>query len=320
MQGDSAPNLARVHVEVPPAVDASDDEHQEPEDPGAWTGRLVQQLSGIWGYAFIGSAANLSFVTALSSLQWTDWGEGGVDRVDAASSAAASQLELKDMPKHNKVMMGILFSVLIPVCISARTAFAIAQGDPHPLPLRGWFSWKYAPYCFISMVSSTLIVAGLTYALPVSMGGRIEYYFGESLSMLLEMTLCVVFTAEVMKFLYKRDQRRGAPPRTTSNVAANLNALPEDDEKNEEEEKQRNCFGDLVHLLNLIALASTTLGCRFHLHCALKVVVLLTLDITLYAHTDPLLILPAYRAASTTDAFRLLISCVLHPLAQEMIM
>ena len=39
-----------------------------------------------------------------------------------------------------------------------------------------------------------------------------------------------------------------------------------------------------------------------------------------HTHTDPLVILPVYRASTTTDFARLAISCGLHPLAQEVIM
>ena len=188
------PNPAKVHVEG--AVVSRQDEREKaqghvenehPEDPGAWTGRLVQQLSAVWGYAMIGSAANMSLVASLSSLQWTDWGGEGADAAAASPpSSSTSQGQAQGVPEYNMWALGILLSVVFPTFVSLRTTFAVAQSSPRPFPAERWMGWKYAPHCLISMLGSTLIATGLTYVLPVSLGARVHYYFGEAISFLLQ--------------------------------------------------------------------------------------------------------------------------------------
>ena len=170
----------------------------------------------------IGSAANLAFVAALSALELTDWGEGEAEAADAPTSTSAPESLHQGMPKHNKFWITMIYAVFFPICVSLKTTFAIAQNDPQPFPGQGFLSWKYAPICLISMLSSTLVVGGLAYALPTSLGVQLEFYFGETVSFILEFTVCVLFTAEVMKFFYNRDQERGAHEQEeTENVIRN---------------------------------------------------------------------------------------------------
>ena len=181
-------NPARVHVEKE-AVDApigaySHVENEQAEDPGAWVGRLVQQLSGVWGYAIIGSASNLSLVAAMSSMQWTDW-EGSTEASTSTSSSASPMQLQHGMPKHNRLTMAIVTSVLFPIATSIRTTFTVASNDPLPFAADQWQGWKYAPHCLIVMLSSTLIMTGLSYTLPESLGAHVHFYFADTVSIVL---------------------------------------------------------------------------------------------------------------------------------------
>ena len=253
-------SLARVHVEGgandgerEAAQDFLQDEESH-QDPGAGTGRLVQQLSGVWGYAVIGSAFNLSLVAAISSLEWTNWGGDGAEASSDISSSAPST----SMPKYNKWTLGVFISVICPVFLSLRTTFAVATLGPHPLPGDGWVGWGYASYCFISMLISTLCVAGFIYVLPISLGGQLHYYFGDVVPMLLQGTVCVVFTAEVMKFFYKRDRRQGGDSAAQEQPG---NEVGDEDHEGQEESQGFNCFQETLRQLNMLSICVVVLGC-----------------------------------------------------------
>ena len=255
------PNLARVHVEEG-ATDANNDQREpsqeilqdeEPRDPGMWTGRIVQQLSGVWGYAVIGSAFNLALVAGLSSLEWTNWGGDGMEQ----TSSSTSEVEPQGVPKYNKWTMGVFMSIFGPVVISLRTTFAVATTDPQPLPGIEWKSWRYAPHCFIFMLISSLVVAGIFYILPISLGAQVHYYFADAVSFLLTSTVCVVFTAEVMKFFYRRDHQQGGGAAVQEQPQ---NEVGDEDHKDEE---GRDCFEETLQQLNVILICAVALGCEF---------------------------------------------------------
>ena len=260
------PNPARVHVEGG-ATDANNDEREaaqeilqdeEPKDPGAWTGRIVQQLSGVWGYAVIGSAFNLALATGLSSLEWTNWRGDGTEASNVVTSSSASQLESQSVPKYNKWTMGFFVSILWPVAISLRTTFAVATSDPEPLPDIRWQGWRYAPHCLISMLISTLVAAGFLYLLPISMGAQMHYYFADAVSIILQMTVCVVFTALVMQFFYRRDRQQGDDAAVQEQ---SQNEVGNEDQDDDEERKDLDCFKEAFKQLNIIFLAAVAAGC-----------------------------------------------------------
>ena len=260
------PNPARVHVEGG-ATDANNDEREaaqeilhdeDPQDPGAWTGRIVQQLSGVWGYAVIGSAFNLALATGLSSLEWTNWGGDGEKASNVVTSSSASQVESQSVPKYNKWTMGFFMSVICPVAISLRTTFAVTVHDPQLLPTVRWQGWRYAPHCLISMLISTLVAAGFLYLLPISLGAQMHYYFTDAVPIILQMTVCVVFTAQVMQFFYRRDHQQGgdeAVQEQSQNEVGNM------DQEDDEERKDIDCFAETVRQLNMIFLAAVAAGC-----------------------------------------------------------
>ena len=211
----------------------------------------------------IGSAANLAFAAALSALELTDWGEDGAEAADAPTSSSTAESLHQGMPKHNKFWITMIYAVVFPICVSLKTTFTIAQHDPHTLAGQGFKSWKYAPICLISMLSSTLVVGGLAYALPASLGVQMEFYFGDAISYLLEFTVCVLFAAEVMKFFYKRDQERGAPQQEEpENVIRN-------DGGDENGGAGGDCFVETVKNLNYMVIGVVGLGCGFFCHALL---------------------------------------------------
>ena len=79
-----------------------------------------------------------------------------------------------------------------------------------------------------------------------------HYYFADAVSILLELSLCVVFTAQVMKFFYRRDrqQRGGAAVQEQSQNEAG-------DEDHEDEEEKKG------FQLKTILAGALALGCWF---------------------------------------------------------
>tara|TARA_A100001015_G_scaffold243488_1_gene278479 strand:+ start:1209 stop:2015 length:807 start_codon:yes stop_codon:yes gene_type:complete len=260
------PNPARVHVEGG-ATNSNNDEREaaqeilhdeEPQDPGAWTGRIVQQLSGVWGYAVIGSAFNLALVTGLSSLEWTNWGGDGAEASNVVTSSSASQVESQSVPKYNKWTMGVFVSLVWPVVFSLRMTFAVAATDPEPLPDIRWQGWRYDPHCFIFMLISTLVVAGFLYILPISLGAQMHYYFADAVSIILQMSVCVVFTARVMQFFYRRDRQQGDDEAVQEQ---SQNESGDENQEDDEERKDFDCFAETVRNLNQFVLAAVAAGC-----------------------------------------------------------
>ena len=261
-------NLARVHVEGGDAdADANDGKRgetperpqDEPEDPGAWTGRIVQQLSGVWGYAVIGSAFNLSLVAGLSSLEWTNWGGDGTKATNEASSSSASEGETQSMPMYNKWTMGVFMSLICSVVLSLRTTFAVAANDPYLLPSIVYKCRRYARHCFIFMLVSSLCVAGLLYILPISLGAQMHYYFADVVPILLSMSVCVVFTAEAMRFFYRRDHQQGGD--TAVHEQSQNDVGDNEDHGDEEERKGLDCYKQTLRQLNITFIGLFSLGC-----------------------------------------------------------
>ena len=87
-----------------------------------------------------------------------------------------------------------------------------------------------------------------------------HFYFADAAPILLDMSVCIVFTATVMKFFYRRDhQQRGG----TVVQEQPQNEVGNEDHKDEEEEKAFDCFEETLRQLNLILIAAVGMGCEF---------------------------------------------------------
>ena len=103
-----------------------------------------------------------------------------------------------------------------------------------------------------------LVVAGFLYLLPISLGAQVHYYFADAVSLLLQMTVCVVFTAQVMQFFYRRDRQQGDDAAVQEQ---SQNEVGNEDQDDGEERKDLDCFEESVRQLNMIFLAAVAAGC-----------------------------------------------------------
>ena len=67
---------------------------------------------------------------------------------------------------------------IFPIALSANTMFTLASADPFPMPGMRIHGWKYAVLCFTCMFLLCALCNSLFYALPTSLGTRLEFYCG----------------------------------------------------------------------------------------------------------------------------------------------
>ena len=115
--------------------------------------------------------------------------------------------------------------------------------------------WRYFPHCFLGMLASTSVAWGLTYLLPKALGAgaAMEFYHFEVVAWILSFTVCVVATAQFMKWCAKRD-----------NVKAATRARPVGDEL----QGIKNVTGESFSVLlgkqyRIIVLSTLILGCKW---------------------------------------------------------
>ena len=108
------------------------------------------------------------------------------------------------------------------------------------------------------MLISTLVVAGFFYNLPISLGAQMHYYFADAVSILLELSVCVVFTAKVMQFFYRRDHQQGGD---TVVPEQSQNEICHENHQDQEERKTLDCFGETLRNINIFFIAAVAVGC-----------------------------------------------------------
>ena len=109
------------------------------------------------------------------------------------------------------------------------------------------------------MLLSSYAVFGLTYILPTQLGAHLEYYFLELVPITLNLTLCVIFTSDVMLYFEKRDQKGAQSEREGGRDISELT-----DESMRRTGGTTNAFVfDVGTHLNTIALLLMMLGCKF---------------------------------------------------------
>ena len=180
------------------------------------------------------------------------------------------------------------------------------------------------------MLLSTCAVSGLTYVLPRQLGVHVEYYFLELVSITLRITACVVFTSWIMDYFQKRD-RKGARGEREAGPGGERN-----DPASQNDQDGHALLPVFAQVTNWIVLVLMMTGCELlvgvlalvlltrsalhalHLHAGVRWKSPLTALLCPSPHTDPCVVLPIYRADGVSDLTRIFISCVAHPLLQEL--
>ena len=106
------------------------------------------------------------------------------------------------------------------------------------------------------MLFSGYAVYGIMYFLPKELGVNVEYYMLEVVPIVLNLTVCIIFTSLLMDFFEKRNRKneRGNPE-TEDGAGQNDPALRNDE--------GRIHFSQLVQVLNVMVLILVMLGCEF---------------------------------------------------------
>ena len=108
-------------------------------------GHIVEHLSRTYGYAFLIALANTVFGVAASFPKYTLWTESGAPPATPAGPGnVTAPGETAVVPRVNVGVWTLYVGLVIPTVLALRTMFATSSGDPHPLPGRERFSWKYA--------------------------------------------------------------------------------------------------------------------------------------------------------------------------------
>ena len=110
------------------------------------------------------------------------------------------------------------------------------------------------------MLLSSYAVYGLMYILPTQLGAHLEYYFLELVPITLNLTVCVIFTSNLMLYFERRNRKGAESERESGRDISELS----------NESMRQNGGGTtstfLLHLvthLNTIVLVLMMLGCKF---------------------------------------------------------
>ena len=218
----------------------------------AWAARVIGQISKLYGYSCIGAGINVTLIMGLSSLPFTQWkvdGTTGSSRGLTNATAFSSATALVERPEPNFwIWRGAFFGAVLPLIFSARiTAGVAAHGA---FPLENSLGWKHCRVCFVSMLLLTCLAVGITYLLPAALGTPIEYYFLDTMPILLAFTLCVVVTAMIMQYFDAREREGISAPAGQ----AGERAVRGDSEV--------GFLQNFLNLLNVGAIGTVTLSCK----------------------------------------------------------
>ena len=106
------------------------------------------------------------------------------------------------------------------------------------------------------MLFSSYAVYGLMYFLPKELGVNVEYYMLEILPIVLNLTVCIIFTSLLMDFFEKRNRQN-----ERDNQEAEDGAGQNDPDLRNDEGV--GLFSEIVQQLNTMVLMLVMLGCEF---------------------------------------------------------
>ena len=177
---DSEQNASAQLRKAPPAKRAKRKEKGGPEkqqEVGITV--IVEEESRVYGYALLVAVLSTPVVLAISTLPLTKWA-GAFPRVDER--------------------WGLFYwaSLWIPT-LACVCMFATSSHGPYCLPGKEIEGWKTALPCIVGMLVVGYSNFGLTYFLPKSLGAQAEFYYLDVIPMVLNVTVGVALTRELMK-------------------------------------------------------------------------------------------------------------------------
>ena len=109
---------------------------------------VVENIARVYGYAFLLVVWSVLFVIAICFPEYTLWPspiDGGTSLASPASNGTVASLGNTNVPLVNQLPWSLYCGLLCPAAMAVRTMFATSCGDPHPLPGKKRFTWRYAP-------------------------------------------------------------------------------------------------------------------------------------------------------------------------------
>ena len=173
--------------------------------------------------------------------------------------------------------------------------------------------WAYAPHCFFGMFGIAAFVWAIcTFGLQLA-GVPVEFFFLDGVALFLSVGVAVVGTSELMKMAYR--WQCDAEYNDAARIEGDENP---DCAQNMHSERFSSSIAKYIcsmeaEVLGACMMALVLIGCKCRSFVRLR-----------FSHTnsrraDPCIVLPVYRSSSTSDLTRVVISCVIHPLAQEFV-
>ena len=106
------------------------------------------------------------------------------------------------------------------------------------------------------MLFSSYAVWGLLYFLPKELGANVEYTMLELVPIVLNLTVCIIFTSLLMDFFEKRNRQNERRNQEAEDGAGQNDPALRIDEGG-------SFFSQIVQILNTMVLLLVMLGCEF---------------------------------------------------------
>ncbi len=133
-------------------VQGDGQQHADEEEDFNQVAHVLENITRIYGYALLILVFCILFVLSICFPEYTVWPvEVGASLASPAHNETAESSGKVTAPTINQPAWSLFTGLLFPSLVALRTMFATSCGDPHPLPDKRRFSWKYAPqYVFNS--------------------------------------------------------------------------------------------------------------------------------------------------------------------------
>lgn len=245
--------------------------HQQREEEadviGKWAvGRIMRQLSSIYGYAMIGAGISALFVMAVSSMEFTIWAVDGKtgSTIGLTANGSLSNISFSpgkvavERPEPNMWLwrLGYVCYGVWLFTLAARVTFAVASKGPEPLGGAKWKGWKHAPVCFYSMLLCSAVSITFVYALPTAFGANLEYYYLDNVGSIFCAVVCVVITALILQHVERRHRARHAGPQALNRVDINRDEVQGD-------QAPRSSVEEGLNWANNFMVASLVFACEW---------------------------------------------------------
>ena len=221
-------------------------------------GRVIENVSRLYGYSGILSGINTIFVSAISLMPLTNWDDE------------------QGVPRANVLLVSVLLVIWGSFAISFACAFNIASIDPYINPAAPHYCERYAwSGTLTGNIVGGLPIGVLAGILPAAFGYNPRYYMLDIVAALGAVVIGILTADRLMWYLY------------TSENGALVVQVHEDKDENEGQDHKGQILGNFGRAVLWLANA---------------------LLLAVFALFYPTVVLPYYRASSTSEYVRVSLS------------